>query len=97
MRTFGPLYAGTLNYWHKKALPVVEVGSTQETEIPYRRGKCLVFRAPYTIKGFYFGILFKTVTNPHLLTDEDVDLILQKALRGRKAWSPEDGYYDEFF
>lgn len=97
MRTLGPLYVGTLNYWHKKALPVVEVGQTYETELPYRRGKCLVFRAPFTTKGFYLGILFRTVKDPHLLTDEDIDLIIQKAVRGRKAWSPEDGLYDEHF
>lgn len=97
MRTLGPLYAGTLKYWHKKALPIVEVGHTQETEIPYRRGKCLVFRAPFTTQAVYLGLLFKTVSDPHLLTDEDVDLIIQKAVRGRKAWSPEDGHYDDFF
>ena len=97
MKTFGPLYVGTLQYYHNKFLPIIEIGSTQETEIPYRAGKCLVFRAPFTKPGFYIGLLFKTVDNPHLLTDEDVDLLMAKAMRGRTAWTPEDGLFDEFF
>lgn len=97
MRTFGPLYGGKLRYWHKKFLPIIEKGITQETEGAFRTGHCLVFRFPFTETGYYAGILFKTVKDPHLLTDEDVDLLLAKAMRGRKAWAPEDGLYDEFF
>jgi hypothetical protein len=97
MQTFGPLYGGKLRYWHKKLLPIVEVGHTQETEIPFRVGHCLVFRVPFTTFAFYFGILFNTVSEPHLLTDEDIDLIMAKAMRGRTAWTPKDGAYDEFF
>jgi hypothetical protein len=97
MKTFGPLYVGKLKYYHKKALPIIEVGSTQETELPYRVGKCLVFRVPFTLPGYYIGLLHKTVDDPHLLTDEDVDLIMAKALKGRTAWEPKDGYYSEFF
>lgn len=97
MKTFGPLYGGKLKYYHKKFLPIVEKGSTQETELPYRRGHCLVFRAPFTTSAVYFGILFKTVADPHLLTDEDIDLLMSKAMRGRTAWTPKDGAYDEFF
>lgn len=97
MKTYGPLYVGTLRYWHKKLLPILEVGVTQETEIPFRRGKCLVFRTPFTTNGFYIGFLFKTVTNPHLLTDEDIDLIMMNAMKGRTAWTPKDGLYDETF
>lgn len=97
MKTLGPLYAGKLNYYHRNFLPIVEVGHTQETEMPYRFGHCLVFRLPFTKPGFYIGVLFKTVKDPHLLTDEDVDLIMMEALRGRKAWEPEDGLFDETF
>jgi hypothetical protein len=97
MKTFGPLYVGTLQYWHKKALPIIEVGITQETESPYRKGRCLVFRFPFTHPGYYAGIFYKRVKEPHLLTDDDIDEIMAKAMRGRKAWSPEDGAYDEFF
>jgi hypothetical protein len=97
MKTYGPLYVGTLRYPHKNLLPIVEVGTTQETEIPFRRGKCLVFRAPFTTKSFYLGILFKTVVDPHLLTDEDIDLIMMNAMKGRTAWTPKDGLYDETF
>lgn len=97
MKTLGPLYGGTLQYWHKKLLPIVEVGTTQETEFPFRRGKCLVFRMPFTTTGLYFGVLFNIVKDPHLLTDEDIDLIMFKAMKSRTAWRPEDGAYDEFF
>jgi hypothetical protein len=97
MKTFGPLYVGKLKYYHKKFLPIIETGKTQETDMPYRYGHCLVFRCPFTIPGFYAGILFKTVKNPHLLTDEDIDLIIAKAMVGRTAWTPEDGLFDEVF
>lgn len=97
MKTFGPLYVGTLKYYHKDFLPILEIGTTQETDIPFRRGKCLVFRFPKTTPGFYIGVLFKTVADPHLLTDEDVDLIMINALKGRTAWTPKDGLYDETF
>jgi hypothetical protein len=97
MKTFGPLYAGTLKYYHNRLLPVLEVGKTQETELPYRYGHCLVFRIPFTKPGFYIGVLFKTVNDPHLLTDDDVDSIMAKAMKGRTAWTPKDGAYDEFF
>jgi len=97
MKTYGPLYVGTLQYWHKKLLPIVEVGTTQETELPFRKGKCLVFRVPFTTTGFYIGLLFKAVADPHLLTDEDIDLIMMNAMRGRTAWTPKDGLYDETF
>lgn len=97
MKTYGPLYGGTLRYWHKKLLPIIEVGTTQETELPFRKGKCLVFRAPFTTTGLYIGLLFKRVSDPHLLTDEDIDLIMMDAMRGRTAWTPKDGLYDETF
>ena len=97
MKTYGPLYVGTLQYWHKKFLPIIEVGTTQETELPFRKGKCFVFRVPFTTTGFYIGLLFKTVADPHLLTDEDIDLIMMNAMKGRTAWTPKDGLYDETF
>lgn len=83
MRTLGPLYGGKLEYYHRKALPIIEIGKTQETEHPYRRGRCFVFRIPFTKPGVYAGVLFKTVKDPHLLTDEDVDLLISNALKGR--------------
>ena len=97
MKTYGPLYVGTLRYWHKKLLPIFEVGTTQETEFPFRKGKCLVVRVPFTTTGYYLGLLFKRVADPHLLTDEDIDLIMMDAMRGRTAWTPKDGLYDETF
>ena len=97
MRTFGPLYVGKLNYYHRRLLPIVEVGKTQETDLPFRVGHCLVFRVPFTKPGYYAGVLFKTVKDPHLLTDEDIDLLMMNAMRGRTAWTPKDGAYDDTF
>jgi hypothetical protein len=59
MKTFGPLYVGTLQYYHRDILPVVEKGWTQETELPFRTGTCMVLRFPKTHPGFYFGIWHK--------------------------------------
>jgi hypothetical protein len=96
MRTFGPLYAGTLEYYHTKFLPILEVGSTQETEGKYRKGKCLVFRVPFKKPGYYFGVFYKNLFNKYLDEDE-IDELLFGAMRSRTAWKPEDGLYDEFF
>lgn len=97
MKTIGSLYVGKLEYYHRKPLPIIELGKTQETEFPYRHGRCLVFRVPFTKPGVYIGLLFKSAKNPHMLTDEDIDLLLLNAMRARTAWKPEDGAYDETF
>jgi hypothetical protein len=55
MKSIGPLYVGTLQYYHRDILPILEKGWTQETELPYRKGSCLVFRFPKTYPGFYVG------------------------------------------
>lgn len=96
MRSYGPLYVGTLKYYHRKPLPVVEVGWTQETEHPYRKGKCLVFRLPFTHPGAYIGLW---VSNPQIAEEDDVaiDSILSNAMRARTAWTPEDGHYEDTF
>lgn len=56
-----------------------------------------MFRVPFTKPGYYAGVLFKTVKDPHLLTDEDIDLLMMNAMRGRTAWTPKDGAYDDVF
>lgn len=96
MKTYGPLYGGKLQYWHNKFLPILEIGTTQEAEYPYRKGKCLVARVPFTKPGYYFGIFYHT---PKISPDDEaaIDGLLQTALKGRTAWKPEDGAYDEFF
>ena len=95
MKSFGPLYGGKLQYWHKKALPIIEIGSTTEVEYPYRLGKCLVFRVPFTHPGYYLG-LWVNKTNIHPEDEDAIDELVFSALKGRKAWSPEDGAYDDF-
>ena len=96
MKSYGPLYGGKLRYWHRHLLPVIEVGTTQETDRPYRLGKCLVFRFPFTHPGFYLGVWFK---RPNIdLDDEDsIDALLFRTMRGRNAWKPQDGLFDETF
>jgi hypothetical protein len=96
MKSKGPFYVGKLRYWHRKALPITEVGSTQETEYPYRIGKCLVFRAPFTESGYYLGVFYKR-PDIHPDDDEAIDALLSGAMKGRSAWRPEDGLYDEIF
>jgi len=96
MQSFGPLYVGKLQYWHRHAFPVVEVGSTQETEHPYRKGKCLVFRVPFTHPGYYVGLWVST-PNIHQDDDESIDKLLFNVMKSREAWKPDDGLFDEFF
>jgi hypothetical protein len=81
MKNFGPLYVDKLKYYHKKALPIVEVGNTIETEWPYRRSLfCLVFRIPFTIPGYIVGVWRKP---EGIILEEDVDSILAEALNLR--------------
>lgn len=96
MKSFGLLYVGSLQYWHKRFFPLFEIGTTQETEMPYRKGKCLVFRLPFTHPGFFVGVW---VHHPKVSWDDDdkIDEILSGAMRSRTAWKPEDGAYDETF
>jgi hypothetical protein len=73
-KSFGPLYGGKLNYPTKKPLTpgfLFELGKTRETEQPYRKGRCLIFKLPASKTGFYFGLWVK---NPHI-DDEDHEAI----------------------
>lgn len=96
MKTYGPLYVGKLEYYHTKLFPIIEIGTTQETEEPYRKGKCLVFRVPFTKPGYYVGIFYHT-PDIHWDDEDAVDELLFNAMWSRTAWKPEDGDYDEFF
>ena len=80
MKTFGPLYVTKLRYWHTKPLPVLELGWTQETEPPFRQGKCLVFRLPTNEWGYAIGVFYK---RPDIHPDDDdaIDEVISKALR----------------
>lgn len=80
MKTFGPLYVDKIRYWHKKALPIVEIGWTRETETPYRGGKCLVFRFPCTEPGFVLGVWTERPSiNPE--DDDAIDDLLASAMK----------------
>lgn len=82
MKTFGPLYVHTLKYYHNRFLPVVEVGTTQETSRPYRKGKCLVFRFPWTKPGFVIGLFGKPFIDPDF--EADVDDLFASILRANE-------------
>jgi len=92
----GALYGGKLRYWHKKFLPIFEVGRTQETEFPFRTGTCLVTRIPFTTAAYYLGVWGKRAdVDPY--DDDAIDGLLREAMRGRDAWRSEEGLYEEFF
>jgi hypothetical protein len=55
LASLGNLYVTKLKYPHRKPLPFVEKGWTNEIEEPYRRGSCLVFRIPFTKPGLVLG------------------------------------------
>lgn len=50
----GPFYAQKL-YWHWHKPPLLHVDRTVETDAPYRLGKCLVIRAPFTKAALAVG------------------------------------------
>jgi hypothetical protein len=41
-------------------------------------------------------VFYKT-PNIHWDDAEAIDALISKAMKGRTAWTPEDGDYDEFF
>lgn len=78
MKSLGPLYADVIKYYHRKFLPVIENGWTQETEHPFRQSKvCLVFRIPFTKPGFVLGLWKRS---DGFVFDEDADDMIAKAL-----------------
>ena len=80
MKTLGPLYGAKIRYWHVRPLPVLEVGWTQETEHPFRKGKCLVFRRPTSEWGYAVGLFYKT-PKIHHDDDEAIDNLIFGALK----------------
>lgn len=78
MKSYGPLYADVIQYYHKKFFPIIEKGWTQETQHPYRKSKvCVVFRFPFTHPGFVLGVW---KTNTEFVFEEDADDRLAAAL-----------------
>lgn len=52
----GRAYLTHMRYLHRKRLDFFEVGTTHEIEHPYRKGRCLVFRIPFTKFGIVLGL-----------------------------------------
>lgn len=78
MKSIGPIYGDVLQYYHRKFLPVIEKGWTQESEYPFRKSKaCIVLRFPFTKPGFVLGVWQKPI---EFLDDEDADDMLAKAI-----------------
>lgn len=50
----GPLYAQKL-YWHLDKPPLLHLDRTVETGAPYRLGKCVVIRAPFSKAALAIG------------------------------------------
>jgi hypothetical protein len=68
MISIGPLYVQVIKYPHRKPLPIVEIGWTYEIDEPYRRGRCLVFRLPFTRPGLALGIWGQELEETEALT-----------------------------
>lgn len=75
---------------------LLKLAQPKKQKNPYRKGKCLVFRVPFTKPGYYAGVFYHT---PDISWDDEdaVDELLFNAMWSRTAWKPEDGDYDEFF
>ena len=81
MLNIGPLYVTALKYPHRKPLPVVEKGWTNEIEEPFRKGSCLVLRLPFTKPALVVGWW-----GP----EQEEDDALTAAIWGRKLDVPVD-------
>jgi hypothetical protein len=77
MKSIGPLYADVIQYYHRRILPIVEKGWTQETNYPYRKSKiCLVLRVPFTHPGFVLGVWHKAAD----VYEDEADAMLAAAI-----------------
>lgn len=52
----GPRFYAQRLYWHTDNPPLVHVTHTTETEPPFRLGRCLVLRAPFTKVALALGV-----------------------------------------
>lgn len=89
MKSLGLLYGDTIQYYHKRALPIIEKGWTQEIEWPYRKSRlCLVLRFPFTKPGLVIG-LWKG--QKEYVFEEEADELLASAigLRGMELTTKE--------
>lgn len=82
MFTLGPVYAQRVTYPPKLGLfPLSELGWTNEIEEPFRHGRCVVLRVPFTSFGCGFGIwIDKGLKDPTVYTEEQQ---LELARNGR--------------
>lgn len=52
----GRLYLTHMRYLTRKGMPLAERGWSTEVEDPFRRGRCLVLRVPFTKFGIVLGL-----------------------------------------
>jgi hypothetical protein len=95
MKSYGKLYGDVLKYPHNNFFPIVEPGWTKETEEPFRDGKCVVFRLPWTKKGYVLGIWGRptgkseTQALIEAIEARAIDLDVVRDLHDA-VWAPED-------
>jgi hypothetical protein len=83
MKSFGPLYVDTVSYNIIGHKPLFEKGWSQETEEPFREGKCFVIRVPFTNLGVAIGTWGQPSDNPDealrkILGSYDLDVELEE-------------------
>ena len=92
-KEIGRLYVQGINYLNPRG-PLAETGWSQETEYPYRAGKCIVFRIPRTKYGLAVGWWGEERDEAVALTDAiglreigdyDNELLLEEAFEEARA------------
>lgn len=69
-KDLGRVYLTSMRYLHRKAAPLIaETGWTAEIEEPYRRGRCLVVRIPFTLRAIVLGLWGQPGTEAQRLAD----------------------------
>jgi len=67
MKSLGPLYVDTVTYPIKRFSFVTEIGWSQETDEPFRAGKCFVIKLPFIKTGVAIGIWRKKLNEQDAL------------------------------
>jgi hypothetical protein len=83
-KEIGRLFTHRFTYPPGKHFPLIDLGSSQEIEYPFRSGRSLVVRIPFTRESVVLGIWGEP--------EDDPDTALQKALR---LWEEEEDVQEE--
>lgn len=82
----GPLFAQRL-YYHSEHPPLAAFTQSQEIEPPFRAGRCLVLRLPFSKSAVAVGVWLRAKTESSALMDAmGARVVRDNAVRDMEEW-----------